>query len=62
MRAPVVCYMTSALNIKYSGRLRKYLEGRGYSVVMDFSVVGGLEKSRRVVKKVLEEVARMLLS
>ncbi len=62
LRAPVVCYTTSALNIKYSEKLRKYLEERGYSVVMDFSVVGSLEKSRGVVEKALEEVARMVLS
>jgi len=60
LRTPVVCYTTSALSIKYSKKLRKYLEERDYDVVTDFSVTGGLEKSRRVVEEALEDVARML--
>lgn len=55
VRAPVVCYMTSALNIKYSEKLRKYLEERGYDVILDFSVVGSLEESRNVSEKSLKE-------
>ena len=60
LRTPVVCYTTSALNIKYSEKLRKYLEERVYNVVTDFSVTGGLEKSRRVVEEALEDVVRRL--
>ena len=60
VRTPVVCYTTSALNIKYSEKLRKYLEERDYDVVTDFSVTGGLEKSRKVVEEALEDVVRML--
>jgi hypothetical protein len=60
LRTPVVCYTTSALSIKYSEKLRKYLEEHDYNVVTDFSVTGGLERSRRVVEKALEDVVRML--
>jgi len=60
VRAPVACYTTSALNIEYSKAFRKYLGEQGYNVVLDFSVIGGLGKSRRIIEEALEGVVRTL--
>lgn len=60
IKAPVACYTTSTLNIKYSEKFRKYLETLGYNVILDFSVVKSLNKSLEIVEKALEEIVRTL--
>lgn len=60
IRVPVVCYTTSILNIKYSEKFRKYLEILGYNVILDFTVVRSLDKSREIVEKAIGEIVKIL--
>jgi len=60
IKVPVVCYTTSILSVKYSEKFRKYLEILGYSVILDFSVVRSIDKSREIVESALGEIVKIL--
>ena len=56
--APIACFTTSKLNINYSDEFRKQLEGLGYKVMVNKTVVIGSEES--AIKELVEELKTIL--
>jgi len=60
IKAPIVCFTTSAMDGKYSKRFRNLLESLGYKVAIDFTVVNNINKYRRVVDEAIENILKII--
>ncbi len=60
IKTPVVCFTTSLMSRDYSRKFKDILKKLGYKVVMNFSVVDGVSRSRKIIESAVKEVLKIL--
>lgn len=60
IKAPIICFTTSLMSKDYSRKFRDILERLGYRVVMNFSVMDGVSRSRETIELIVREVLKIL--
>jgi hypothetical protein len=60
IKAPIICFTTSLMGRDYSRKFKNELEGLGYKVIMNYSLVNGISRSKETIELIVKGILKTL--
>jgi menaquinone-dependent protoporphyrinogen IX oxidase len=60
IKAPIICFTTSLMGRDYSRKFKNELEGLGYKVIINYSLVDGISRSKETIELIVRGILKTL--